>query len=60
MSRLASGAEYLFQAADPNQLGLWLEKINGPSSEKINGPSSEKINEPSSASPPTYNDAMME
>ena len=52
MSRLASGAEYLFQAADPNQLGLWLEKINGPSSEKIN--------EPSSASPPTYNDAMME
>ena len=44
MSRLASGAEYLFQAADPNQLRLWLEKINGPSS----------------ASPPTYDDAMME
>ena len=29
---LASGAEYLFQAADQEQLNLWVEKINGPSS----------------------------
>merc|ERR1712037_914485 len=29
---LESGAEYLFQAADQEQLNLWVEKINGPSS----------------------------
>merc|ERR1711990_688442 len=28
---LASGAEYLFQASDQEQLRLWVEKINGPS-----------------------------
>ena len=48
LSSLANGAEYLFQAADPNELGLWIEKINGPSSASITLP------------PPEYSEAMKE
>merc|ERR1711971_721424 len=64
---LSSGAEYLFQAADQEQMKLWVEKINSSSPTtqvpQPTAPTAKSVGEPDHSLaplPPSYDDAMKE